>query len=135
MSRGLNKVILVGNLGADPDTRYMPNGTAVTNVRLATDEQWTDKQSGQKQSRTEWHRVIFFNKLGEIAGEYLKKGSKIYVEGVIRYRKWTDKAGVERVATEIHARELLMLDTRAVGVVPAKAPAKDYVDYDDDIPF
>ena len=88
MARGINKVILIGNLGADPETRYMPSGGAVTNVRLATSESWKDKNTGEMQERTEWHRVVFFNRLGEIAGEYLKKGSKIYVEGSLRTRKW-----------------------------------------------
>lgn len=112
MARGVNKVILIGNLGAAPETRFMPNGGAVTNIRLATSETWKDKQSGQVQERTEWHRVIFFNKLGEIAGEYLKKGSKIYVEGSIRTRKWQGQDGQDRYTTEIVAGELQMLDGR-----------------------
>ncbi|MFZ5604908.1 MAG: single-stranded DNA-binding protein, partial [Pseudomonadota bacterium] len=97
--RGVNKVILVGNLGQDPETRYLPSGGAVTNVTIATSETWKDKNSGQMQERTEWHRVVFFNKLGEIAGEYLKKGSKVYIEGALRTRKWQDKDGHDRYTT------------------------------------
>ena len=113
MARGVNKVILIGNLGADPETRFMPSGGAVTNVRLATSESWKDRQSGQMQERTEWHRVIFFNKLGEIAGEYLKKGSKVYIEGSIRTRKWQGQDGQDRFTTEIVANEMQMLDGRS----------------------
>ena len=112
MARGVNKVILIGNLGADPETRFMPSGGAVTNIRLATSETWKDRQSGQMQERTEWHRVVFFNKLGEIAGEYLKKGSKVYVEGSIRTRKWQGQDGQDRYTTEIVANEMQMLDGR-----------------------
>ncbi|MBL7252313.1 single-stranded DNA-binding protein [Alloalcanivorax sp. C16-2] len=115
MARGVNKVILIGNLGADPETRFMPSGGAVTNVRLATTESWKDRQSGQQQERTEWHRVVFFNKLGEIAGEYLKKGSKVYVEGSIRTRKWQGQDGQDRYTTEIVASEMQMLDGRGGG--------------------
>ncbi|MBF1801012.1 single-stranded DNA-binding protein [Alloalcanivorax profundimaris] len=115
MARGVNKVILIGNLGADPETRFMPSGGAVTNVRLATTESWKDRQSGQQQERTEWHRVVFFNKLGEIAGEYLKKGSKVYVEGSIRTRKWQGQDGQDRYTTEIVANEMQMLDGRGGG--------------------
>ncbi len=111
-SRGVNKVILVGNLGADPETRFMPSGGSVTNVRLATSESWKDKQTGQPQERTEWHRVVFFNRLAEIAGEYLRKGSKIYVEGSIRTRKWQDQSGQDRYTTEIVGNEMQMLDSR-----------------------
>lgn len=110
--RGVNKVILVGNLGQDPETRYMPSGGAVTNITVATSETWKDKNSGQMQERTEWHRVVFFNKLAEIAGEYLKKGSKVYVEGALRTRKWQDQSGVDRYTTEIVANEMQMLDSR-----------------------
>lgn len=110
--RGVNKVILVGNLGQDPETRYLPSGGAVTNVTLATSETWKDKNSGQMQERTEWHRVVFFNKLAEIAGEYLKKGSKIYIEGALRTRKWQDQSGNDRYTTEIVAGEMQMLDSR-----------------------
>ncbi|CAA0116520.1 single-stranded DNA-binding protein [Zhongshania aliphaticivorans] len=112
MARGVNKVILVGNLGQDPETRYMPSGGAVTNVTIATSETWKDKQSGQPQERTEWHRVVFFNRLAEIAGEYLKKGSKVYVEGSLRTRKWQNKDGVDQYTTEIVAAEMQMLDGR-----------------------
>lgn len=115
MARGVNKVILIGNLGADPETRFMPSGGAVTNIRLATSETWKDRQSGQMQERTEWHRVVFFNKLGEIAGEYLKKGSKVYVEGAIRTRKWQGQDGQDRYTTEIVANEMQMLDGRGEG--------------------
>ncbi|MEH6604286.1 MAG: single-stranded DNA-binding protein [Pseudomonadales bacterium] len=112
MARGINKVILVGNLGQDPETRYMPSGGAVTNVTIATSESWKDKQTGQPQERTEWHRVVFFNRLAEIAGEYLKKGSKVYVEGSLRTRKWQDQSGQDKYTTEIVAGEMQMLDSR-----------------------
>ena len=115
MARGINKVILVGNLGNDPETRYMPSGGAVTNISIATSESWKDKQTGQQQERTEWHRVVFFNRLAEIAGEYLKKGSKVYVEGSLRTRKWQDQSGQDKYSTEIVAAELQMLDSRAGG--------------------
>lgn len=111
-SRGINKVILVGNLGNDPETRYMPSGGAVTNISIATSESWKDKQTGQPQERTEWHRVVFFNRLAEIAGEYLRKGSKVYVEGSLRTRKWQDQSGQDRYTTEIVANEMQMLDSR-----------------------
>ena len=103
MARGINKVILVGNLGADPDTRYMPSGKAVTNIRIATSESWKDKQTGDQQERTEWHSVVLFDKLGEIAAEYLRKGSQVYIEGSLRTRKWQDKEGKDRYTTEIVA--------------------------------
>ncbi|KDE40273.1 MAG: single-stranded DNA-binding protein [Nitrincola lacisaponensis] len=112
MARGINKVILVGNLGQDPEVKYMPSGNAVTNVTLATSDTWKDKQTGQPQERTEWHRVVFFNRLAEIAGEYLRKGSKIYVEGSLRTRKWQDQSGQDRYTTEIVASEMQMLDGR-----------------------
>lgn len=115
MARGVNKVILIGNLGADPETRFMPSGGAVTNIRLATSETWKDRQTGQQQERTEWHRVVFFNKLGEIAGEYLKKGSKVYVEGSIRTRKWQGQDGQDRYTTEVVVDingQMQMLDSR-----------------------
>ena len=146
----VNKVILVGRLGKDPETRYMPNGDAVTNVTLATSETWKDK-AGEKQEKTEWHRVTFYRKLAEIAGEYLKKGSMVYVEGRLETRKWTDKAGVEKYTTEIIANEMQMLSSRSSGgnsfeVVDkpaasggsAKAAAKsggDFDNFEDDIPF
>ncbi len=114
MARGINKVILVGNLGQDPETRYMPSGGAVTNITVATSESWKDKNTGQQQERTEWHRVVFFNRLAEIAGEYLKKGSKVYVEGALRTRKW-EKNGVDMYTTEIVASEMQMLDSRGAG--------------------
>ena len=110
--RGINKTILVGYLGKDAETRYMPNGNAVTNITMATSETWRDKQSGENQERTEWHRVVFFNRLAEIAGEYLKKGSLIYIEGQIRTRKWQDKEGNDRYTTEIVANEMQMLDSK-----------------------
>ncbi|MEO7067822.1 MAG: single-stranded DNA-binding protein [Rhodanobacter sp.] len=109
MARGVNKVILIGNLGADPVTRYTTAGMAITNVSLATTEQRTDKQSGDKQDHTEWHRVVLFGKLGEIANEYLKKGQQVYIEGSIRSSKYTDKAGVEKYSTEIIANNMQML--------------------------
>lgn len=100
-SRGVNKVILVGNLGQDPEVRYMPNGGAVTNITLATSESWRDKQTGEMKEQTEWHRVVLFGKLAEVAGEYLRKGSQVYIEGQLRTRKWTDQAGVEKYTTEV----------------------------------
>lgn len=159
--RGVNKVILVGNLGQDPETRYLPSGGAVTNVTLATSETWKDKNSGQVQERTEWHRVVFFNRLAEIAGEYLKKGTKVYVEGALRTRKWQDQNGVDRYTTEVVASEMQMLDSRGAGgggaagnsggfdgydqlpeaqssAAPASraaAPTPAGADFEDDIPF
>jgi single-strand DNA-binding protein len=116
MARGINKVILVGNLGADPETRAMPSGTTVANIRIATSESWRDKQSGEQQERTEWHRVVLFGRLGEIAAEYLKKGSQVYIEGSLRTRKWQDKqSGQERFSTEIVANEMQMLGGRGGG--------------------
>jgi single-strand DNA-binding protein len=112
MARGVNKVILIGNIGKDPETRFSAGGGAITNITLATSESWKDKQTGENQERTEWHRVVFFGRLGEIAGEYLKKGSKVYVEGSLRTREW-EKDGVKRYTTEIVASELQMLDGRA----------------------
>ncbi|MEH6635547.1 MAG: single-stranded DNA-binding protein [Halioglobus sp.] len=112
-ARGINKVILVGNLGNDPETRYTQAGAAITNISIATSEAWKDKQTGQPQERTEWHRVVFFNRLAEIAGEYLRKGSKVYVEGSLRTRKWQDKEGQDRYTTEIVGAEMQMLDSRA----------------------
>ena len=115
MARGVNKVILIGNLGNDPEQKAMPNGNAVTNITVATSESWKDKQTGQPQERTEWHRVVFFNRLAEIAGQYLNKGSKVYIEGSIRTRKWQDQSGTDRYTTEIVANELQMLDSRGGG--------------------
>jgi single-strand DNA-binding protein len=112
MARGVNKVILIGNLGADPETRAMPSGTTVANLRVATSESWRDKQTGEQQERTEWHRVALFGRLAEVAGEYLRKGSKVYIEGSLRTRKWTDKQGNERYSTEIVGNDMQMLDGR-----------------------
>lgn len=109
MARGVNKVILVGTLGADPETRYTANGSAICSIRIATNESWTDKATGQKQERTEWHRIKFFGRLAEIAGEYLKKGRQVYVEGSLRTDKYTDKEGIERYSTDIIANEMQML--------------------------
>ena len=112
MARGVNKVILVGNLGADPETRYTASGSAITNIRIATSESWKDKQTGENQERTEWHRVVFFNRLAEIAGEYLRKGSQVYIEGALRTRKWQDQSGQDRYSTEVVANEMQMLGSR-----------------------
>ena len=112
MARGVNKVIIVGNCGQDPETRFMPSGGAVTNLSIATSESWKDKNTGDQQERTEWHRVVFFNRLAEIAGEYVKKGSKLYVEGSLRTRKWQGQDGQDRFTTEIVASEMQMLDSR-----------------------
>ena len=145
MARGVNKVILVGNLGRNPEVRYSPNGQAVANVTLATSESWKDKTSGEKQEKTEWHRVVFFGKLAEIAGQYLKKGSKIYVEGQLQTRKWQDQSGNDRYTTEIVANEMQMLGGRGGNAgmgtpaaqhsspPPAQAPSGG--DFEDDIPF
>jgi len=164
-SRGVNKVILVGNLGNDPESRFLPSGGAVTNITVATSETWKDKQSGQPQERTEWHRIVFFNRLAEIANEYLRKGSKVYLEGSLRTRKWQDKSGQDRYTTEIVASEMQMLDSRGANQsgggansqneynqagasrssgqaagpqgVPSggSAPSEDFGDFNDDIPF
>ncbi len=145
-TRGINKVILIGNLGQDPEVRYMPNGNAVANVSVATSESWKDKNTGDQQERTEWHRVVFFRRLAEIVGEYLKKGSKVYVEGKIQTRKWQDKNGEDRYTTEIVADQMQMLDSRGGGSAdfgnrdsapskPASAPPQDSGGFDDDIPF
>lgn len=141
----VNKVILVGNLGADPETRFMPNGDAVANIRLATTESWKDKASGEKKEITEWHRVVFYRKLAEIVWQYVKKGHSLYVEGRIRTRKWTDKEGQERYTTEIEANEMQMLGGRqssesAPSEKPQQrnaqgAPKASIGDMDDDIPF
>ncbi|MEX0941203.1 MAG: single-stranded DNA-binding protein [Pseudomonadales bacterium] len=112
MARGVNKVILVGNLGADPETRYLPDGNAVTNVNVATSQVWRDRESGQQNERTEWHRVVFFRRLAEIAGEYLKKGSKVYIEGSLRTRQW-ERDGQKHYTTEVVANEMQMLDSRS----------------------
>ena len=148
----VNKVILVGNLGADPETKYLPSGDAVTNIRMATTDRWKDKASGEMKEATEWHRIAFFGRLAEIAGEYLKKGSQVYVEGRIRTRKWQDKEGQDRYSTEIVADAMQMLGSRAGSGEPrpegaraaepkaaaaatAKKPAGKFDDMEDDIPF
>ena len=151
MARGINKAIIVGNLGRDPEVRYTANGSAVANVTVATSESWKDKQSGERQERTEWHRVVFFGRLAEIAEEYLKKGSQVYIEGKLRTRKWQDRDGNDRWTTEIIADEMQMLGSRGgaggsgggsapmssgqdsgpPGAPPQTAPD----DFDDDIPF
>lgn len=112
MARGINKVIIIGNVGQAPEVKYMPSGGAVTNISVATSETWKDKSTGQPQERTEWHRIVFYNRLGEIAGEYLKKGSKVYIEGSLRTRKWQAQDGTDRYTTEIVANEMQMLDGR-----------------------
>jgi single-strand DNA-binding protein len=123
MARGVNKVILVGNLGKDPETRYMPSGSAVTNLRIATTEAWKDKQSGEQQERTEWHAVAMFGRLAEIAAEYLRKGSQVYIEGKLRTRKWQDKEGKDRYTTEIVADEMQMLGSKGGGASAGAAAA------------
>ncbi|ALO47015.1 single-stranded DNA-binding protein [Pseudohongiella spirulinae] len=160
-SRGVNKVILVGNVGKDPETRYLPSGGAVTNVTLATSDQWKDKNTGQPQEKTEWHRIVFFNRLAEIVNEYVRKGSKLYIEGSLRTRSW-EQDGITRYATEIVANEMQMLDSRGSSGsddrfgqdmnqdapqqaprqnAPAPAqrsqaqPAASFDNFDDDIPF
>jgi single-strand DNA-binding protein len=115
MARGVNKVIIVGNLGADPETRAMPSGSTVANLRIATTENWKDRQTGEQQERTEWHRVVLFGRLGEVAAEYLRKGSQVYIEGSLRTRKWTDKQGTERYSTEIVGNDMQMLGGRGGG--------------------
>jgi single stranded DNA-binding protein (ssb) len=127
-SRGVNKVILIGNIGQDPEVRYTPGGSAITNISVATSETWKDKQTGQSQERTEWHRVVFFNRLAEIAGEYLRKGSKVYIEGSLRTRKWQDQQGQDRYTTEIVANEMQMLDGRGSEGASSSAPSS-YGDY------
>ena len=125
--RGVNKVILVGNLGNDPETKYTAGGSAITNISIATSETWKDKQTGQQQERTEWHRVVFFSRLAEIAGEYLRKGSKVYIEGSLRTNKWQDQQGNDRYNTDIVASEMQMLDSRndnAGQVAPQQQPAR-----------
>ena len=154
MARGVNKVILIGNLGQDPEVKYMPNGNAVANVTIATSESWKDKNTGEQVDKTEWHRVVFFRRLAEIVGEYLKKGSKVYIEGKLQTRKWQDKNGKDNWTTEIIASEMQMLDSRGGGSsdfnqsqgggqqqsapqsAPSQAaPAPANNDFDDDIPF
>ncbi|RKT37913.1 single-stranded DNA-binding protein [Thiocapsa rosea] len=148
---GINKVILIGNLGADPEIRYTPSGDAVATLRIATSETWKDKQTGERMERTEWHRVILWRRLGEIAQQYLRKGSKVYIEGKLTTRKWTDQSGQDRYTTEIQGNEMQMLDGRPAeaGERPrgsagynrstesprAQAPEPPPADFDDDIPF
>ena len=133
-SRGVNKVILVGNCGQDPESRQMPSGGAVTNLTLATSESWKDKSTGDQQERTEWHKIAFFGKLAEIVGEYVKKGSKVYVEGSLRTRKWQGQDGQDRYTTEIVASEMQMLDSRESQAQQA-APKQQANEFEDDIPF
>jgi single-strand DNA-binding protein len=152
MARGINKVIIVGNLGGDPETRYMPSGSAVTNLTVATNESWKDKATGETKDRTEWHKVAMFNRLAEIAAEYLRKGSQVYIEGKLRTRKWQDKNGQDRWTTEIVADEMQMLgggrggsggaggasapmDSSSDYSQPNAAPQTGPDDFDDDIPF
>lgn len=157
MARGINKVILVGNLGNDPEVRYANNGSAIANISVATTDSWKDKNTGEQQEKTEWHRVVMFNRLGEIAGEYLKKGSQVYIEGRLQTRKWQDQSGQDKYTTEIVANEMQMLGGRGGGgemsggggynapaapqrqnqpqqaQQPQQAPPAN--DFDDDIPF
>jgi single-strand DNA-binding protein len=158
MARGVNKVILVGNLGQDPESRTTPGGTTVTNIRIATTDSWTDKQSGEKKEQTEWHTVVMWNRLGEIAAEYLKKGSQVYIEGKLQTRKWQDKEGKDRYSTEVVASDMQMLGGRGGGGGGAAQETRDTRegrsprgsgapapagaasggsggDFDDDIPF
>lgn len=151
MARGVNKVILIGNLGQDPETKSLPSGSAVTNISVATAESWKDKQTGEKKEHTEWHKVVFFDRLAEIAGQYLKKGSKVYIEGRLTTRKWQDKDGKDRYTTEVRAMEMQMLDSKPGGSgggyergdrSGASSPAPAVADNkagggldDDDIPF
>ena len=141
MSRGINKAILVGNLGADPETRFTQSGTAVCNFRIATSEAWKDKQSGEAQERTEWHPIVAWGKLGEICGEYLRKGSQVYVEGKLQTRKWQDKDGQDRYTTEIVANEMQMLGGRGERQEQAQRPAPQApqqarsASVDEDLPF
>lgn len=146
MARGINKVILIGNLGQDPEIKYMPSGSAVCNVSVATTDSWSDKASGERQERTEWHRVVLFRRLAEIAGEYLRKGSQVYVEGRLQTRKWQDSSGQDRYSTEIVAQDMQMLGPRSGGGVgfdapaqpdraPRQSPPSAPDEFDDDIPF
>ena len=133
MSKGVNKVILIGNLGKDPEVKALPTGSAVTTITLATSESWKDKQTGQQQERTEWHRVVFYNRLAEIAGEYLRKGSKAYIEGKLRTRKWQDKSGVDHYTTEVIAENMQMLDGKRAS--PAGHPSDDFAYDESSVPF
>ncbi|HEX7041284.1 MAG TPA: single-stranded DNA-binding protein [Trueperaceae bacterium] len=131
----LNRVMLIGRLGADPEQRYMPSGKAVVNIRIATSEKWTDRDSGERQERTEWHSIVAFDKLAEIIAEYLRKGSQVFIEGKLQTRKWQDKEGKDRYTTEIVAQNMQMLGGRSQGATKQKEapPADD--DFGDDIPF
>lgn len=141
--RGINKVILIGNLGKDPETNHMQSGGAVTNITVATSETWKDKNTGQDQERTEWHRVVFFNRLAEIAGEYLHKGSKVYIEGQLRTRKWQGQDGQDRYTTEVIANQMQMLGSGIGGRAaddtqqnkPQQTEPAQSMEFDDDIPF
>ena len=141
MSKGVNKVILIGNLGKDPEIRYSPSGGAIANLTLATSESWKDKNTGEKVEKTEWHRVVAFKRTAEIMGEYLKKGSKVYIEGKLQTRKWQDKEGKDRYTTEVVANDMQMLDSRTGGGTQQEAPQQAQQsapaggDFDDDIPF
>ena len=140
MSKGVNRVTIIGNLGQDPEVKQMPSGGAVCNITVATSESWNDKNTGEKQERVEWHRIIFYRKLAEIAGEYLRKGSQIYVEGKLQTRKWQDQSGADRYTTEIVANEMQMLGGKASAsqaAKPATQPeaASGANDFDDDLPF
>ncbi len=130
MARGINKVILVGNLGRDPEIRYTSSGAAVANITLATSDTWKDKQTGDSQERTEWHRVVFFNRLAEVVGEYLKKGAQVYVEGRIQTRKWQDKSGQDRYTTEVVASEMQMLGSKGGGFQPNEGGSMDDMNFD-----
>ncbi len=145
MARGVNKVFIIGNLGQDPDVKYMPSGGAVANVTVATSESWKDKNSGEMKERTEWHRIVFYRRLAEVVGEYLRKGSKVYIEGKLQTRKWQDQQGNDRYTTEIIASEMQMLDSRgkhsgqgygaAAASSNAPGPASGDGEFYDDIPF
>jgi single-strand DNA-binding protein len=148
MARGVNKVILIGNLGQDPEVKYMPSGSAVANLSLATSESWKDKSTGEQVEKTEWHRLVFFNRLAEIAGEYLHKGSKIYAEGRLQTRKWQDRDGNDKYTTEIRVDQMQMLDSRSGPGASVSAPSQSRdrssaqpqpvttePEFDDDIPF
>lgn len=140
MTRGVNKVIIIGNLGGEPRMRSMPNGGVVVSISVATSEFWKDKDSGEKKEQTEWHRVVIFNRLAEVAGTYLKKGSKVYIEGSLRTRKWEDKSGETRYATEIVAKEMQMLDVKSSNEFKSGNTNQQQIDmkttdFDDDIPF
>lgn len=147
MARGLNKVMIIGNLGADPETRHTPNGVAITNIRVATSEVWKDKDSGEKKEKTEWHRIVLFNKIAEIAKQYLKKGSKVYIEGSLKTTKWQDKDGTDKYSTDIVASDMQLLDAKKNDGPPVEAYHNDADKYkvsaqspsteftEDDIPF